>query len=152
MKKAVLATFVLLFAPMLMAQTPDPPPSDIKNHININTASPIKTEGAVPVKGEPHHTLILQNEYIRVFNVSLPPLDATLLHQHDFPYIYLMLGKTEVVSAVVGKPDVRLMLDDGATGYTPGGFAHIARTDAGIPFHNITVELLHPQGSPANLG
>jgi hypothetical protein len=44
------------------------------------------------------------------------------------------------------------VLEDGSTRYSPGGFAHIARTDAGILFHNITVELARPQGTPRKVG
>jgi len=40
---------------------------------------------------------------------------------------------------------------DGQLGYSPGHFAHIARTDSEIPFNNVTVELLHPQGEPRNI-
>jgi len=152
MKIVVLPTLALLFAPVVVAQTPAPSPSDVKKDIQIDVQSPIKAEGAVPVSAEPHHVLVLRNEYVHVYNVTLPPLDATLLHQHDLPYIYLTLGTTDVINAVAGKPEAHLMLEDGSTRYSPGGFAHIARTDAGIPFHNITVELAHPQASPRNLG
>ncbi len=34
---------------------------------------------------------------------------------------------------------------------TPGHFAHIARTDSGVQFQNVTIELVHPQGTPKNL-
>jgi hypothetical protein len=40
---------------------------------------------------------------------------------------------------------------DGQVGYSRGGFAHIARTEAGSTFNNVTIELLHPQGEPRNL-
>jgi hypothetical protein len=40
---------------------------------------------------------------------------------------------------------------DGHIGYSRGGFAHIARTDAGSTFDNVTIELLHPQGDVHNL-
>jgi len=40
---------------------------------------------------------------------------------------------------------------DGQLGYSRGGFAHIARTDAGLVFNNVTIELLRPQGEPKNL-
>jgi hypothetical protein len=152
MKIALLPTLAVLFAPIAAAQTTNPTPADIKKHIEIDVQSPIKVEGAVPVKAEPHHLLVFQNDYVHVFNVTVPPLDVTLLHQHDLPYIYLTLGRSEVVNAVAGKPEVRLTFEDGETHYTLGGFAHIARTDAGLPFHNITVELVHPQESPHNLG
>jgi hypothetical protein len=151
MKIAVLPTLALLVSPAAVAQTPSPAPPDTKKDIQLNTQNPIKPESTVPVKAEPHHVLVFQNDYVHVFNVTVPPLDATLLHQHDLPYIYLMLGTTDVINAVAGKPEVHLTFEDGETRYTPGAFAHIARTDAGLPFHNITVELAHLQASPHNL-
>jgi hypothetical protein len=42
-------------------------------------------------------------------------------------------------------------LQDGETHYSPGHFAHIARTDSGMPFHNITIELVRPQGTLKNI-
>jgi hypothetical protein len=151
MKIAVLPALALLVSPVAAAQTPNPAPPDTRKDIQLNTQNPIKPEAAVPVKEEPHHVLAFQNDYVHVFNVTVPPMDATLLHQHDLPYIYVVLGTADVINAVAGKPEVHLTLEDGATRYLPGGFAHIARTDAGVPFHNITVELAHPQASPHNL-
>ena len=153
MKISVLPIVVLLLASAAGAQTASPlPAADIKKEIQIDIESPIKPEGAVPVSAEPHHAHVFQNDYVRVYNVTVPPLDATMLHQHDLPYIYLTLGTTDVINAVAGKPEAHLLLEDGSTRYSPGGFAHIARTDAGILFRNITVELVHPQSEPRNLG
>src|SRR5262249_30239378 len=56
-----------------------------------------------------------------------------------------------IVNAVQGKPEVHMVLQDGETHYSPGGFAHIARTDAGLLFHNITIELVKPQGTTRNI-
>jgi len=153
MKISVLVAMVLLVWSAARAQTPAPgqTPADYLKDIQIDTKNPIAPGGAVPVANEPHHALVLKNDFVHVFNVTVPPLDATLLHQHDLPYIYLTLGTTDVVNAVQGKPEVELTLQDGATRFTPGGFAHVARTDAGIPFHNITIELVKPQASPRNL-
>ena len=106
---------------------------------------------AVAVKDEPHHHLVLENSYVRVFRVSIPANDATLLHQHDSPYLFVALGPADFTNAVAGKPEVEAKLADGQVGYSRGGFAHIARTDHGLPFNNVTVELLHPQGDPHNL-
>lgn len=152
MKIAMLPTFALLISPVAFAQTATPIPSDVKKNVQIDIQNPIKPEGAVPIKNEPHHVLVFKNDYVHVYNVTVPPLDATLLHQHDLPYIYLTLGATDIINAVAGKPDVHMILEDGTTRYSPGGFAHVARTDAGILFHNITVELARPQASPHNLG
>ncbi len=152
MKIAALSTVALLLSAAAAAQTQTPISSDAAKEIQINNQDPTKPQDAVPVRNEPHHVLVLQNDYVHVFNVTVPPLDATLLHQHDLPYIYLTLGRTDIINAVKGQPEVHMTLEDGATRYSPGGFAHIARTDAGILFHNITVELAHSQTSPHNLG
>lgn len=99
---------------------------------------------------EPHHHLIFQNEYARAYYVEVPPHQATLLHQHDLPYMAVALGPADIVNAVSGKPEVPLTLTDGQVIYSKGGFAHIARADTGLPFRNITVEFLHPQGEARN--
>jgi len=61
------------------------------------------------------------------------------------------LGPGDVINAVAGKPEAHLVMTDGQVGYSPGGFAHIARTDSGIPFNNVTIELLKPQGEVQNI-
>ena len=113
---------------------------------SLNAQAPV----VVPAAKEPHHHLVLENSYVRVLRVSVPAHDATLLHQHDVPYIYVALGPGDVINAVAGKPEAHLVMTDGQVGYSRGGFAHIARTDAGLVFNNVTIELLRPQGEPKN--
>ncbi len=124
---------LLLFVFSLSAQTPDPVPL---------------AHGNVP--GEPHHHLKIENEYVRVYYVQVPPHEDTQLHQHDHDYIYVSLGPADVVNAVRDKPEVHLVLKDGETHFTRGGFAHVARNLADTPFRNVTIELLHPQGEVHN--
>ena len=154
MKIAVLTSLALLASCSAFAQTDTqiPPPVDVKKDVQIDIKNPIKVEGAVPVSGEPHHVLVFKNDFVHVYNVTVPPLDVTLMHQHDLPYLYLTLGMTDITNAVQGKPEAHLVYEDGTTRYSPGSFAHVVRTDAGILFHNITIELAHPQASPHNLG
>jgi len=106
---------------------------------------------AVPIPKEPHHHLVLENDYVRVFRVSVPAHEATLLHQHDVPYLYVALGPADVINAVQGKPEVHFVMADGQLGYSPGHFAHIARNESDMPFNNVTMELLKPQGEPRNI-
>ena len=114
---------------------------------SLNAQAPV----AVPIPKEPHHHLVLENDHVRVFRVSVPAHEATLLHQHDVPYVYIALGPADVINAIQGKPEARLVMSDGQVGYSRGHFAHIARTDSGLSFNNVTVELLHPQGEARNL-
>jgi hypothetical protein len=101
--------------------------------------------------GEPHHHLRIDNEFVRAYYVEVAPHDETQLHQHDHDYIYVSLGAADVVNAVFNKPEVHLLLKDGATRFTPGGFAHVARNLSDAPFRNITIELLKASGEPRNL-
>src|SRR6266852_4665493 len=84
--------------------------------IGLNAQAPI----AVPIPKEPHHHLVFENSYVRVFRVSVPAHEATLLHQHDVPYLYVALGPADVINAVQGKPEVRLVMADEQVGYSPG--------------------------------
>jgi hypothetical protein len=126
--KSLLCSVLFLFAFSLSAQAPV----------------------AVPIPKEPHHHLVFENDYVRVFRVSVPAHGATLLHQHDVPYVYVSLGPADVVNAVQGKPEAHLVMADGQVGYSRGGFAHIARNESSAPFNNVTIELLRPQGEPRN--
>src|SRR6202007_884801 len=115
--------------------------------LSLNAQAPV----AVPIPKEPHHHLVLENDYVRVFRVSVPAHEATLLHQHDVPYVYVWLGPADVINAVQGKPEAHLVMADGQVGYSPGHFAHIARNESDSAFNNVTIELLHPQAGVHNL-
>jgi len=119
--------------PTLATQTPEPAPL---------------AHGDVP--GEPHHHLKIENEYVRVYYVEVPPHENTQLHQHDHDYLFVTLGNSDVINAVRDKPEVHLVLKDGETHFTRGNFAHIARNLADAPFRNITIELLKTQGEAHN--
>lgn len=128
-----IACFLLLFfcAAILPAQAPSPTPGN----------------PAVSIQDEPHHHLIFENPYVRVYRLEIISPDATLLHRHEVPYIYMSIGKAEFTNAVEGRSEIRLKMSDGQLGYSPGGFAHVIRTVNDTPFYNITIELLHTQGS-----
>ncbi|MGA2811193.1 MAG: hypothetical protein ABSG16_07325 [Candidatus Acidiferrum sp.] len=106
---------------------------------------------SVDMAEEPHHHLLIDNSYVRAFGFSLPAGESTLLHPHNRPYLAVTLGPADFANDVVGKPEVRGKLSDGQVTYSRGGFAHLVKADAGLPFSNITVELLHAQGEPRNL-
>jgi hypothetical protein len=142
MKPALAVICVVLCCPAVRAQAPV---------TTLSTQNPSAPLGPVPISEEPHHRLVLQNDFAHVYTVMVPPLDFTLLHQHDLPYLYVTLGPADIINAVVGKPELHQVLQDGETHYSPGHFTHLVRTDSGVAFHNITIELVRPQGTPKNL-
>jgi len=97
----------------------------------------------VEITAEPHHQLVLANEYVRVFNIEVPAHSETLMHWHRHDYFYVTLGLSEVVNAISGANPVRVTLQDGQTGFLSAAFAHVARNLSGQPFRSVIIELLH---------
>jgi hypothetical protein len=102
----------------------------------------------VAVEREPMHKLVLENDYVRVFSVEVPPHSATMIHQHDRNYLSVILGDSDVESERVNEPPVHLQLKDGESRWTQGGFAHKAKNLSDKPFRNITIELKTDVGKP----
>jgi quercetin dioxygenase-like cupin family protein len=102
---------------------------------------------SVEITSEPSHHLVFQNEYVRVFDVTVAPRATTLIHKHNHDYLFVTLGDSDVVSERVGEKPAALQLKDGEVRYTPGNFAHAAVNKSDQPFHNITIELLQPSSN-----
>jgi hypothetical protein len=136
--KNIACIALLFFCAAVTLRAQDPTPA-------APTPSTASSKAPVPITEEPHHHLILENSYVRVFRVEIISPDATLLHRHDSPYVYMSIGKAEFTNLVEGKPETRVTLRDGQLGYSKGGFSHIIRTENDTPFYNLTIELLHPQ-------
>jgi len=111
---------------------------------SVQTTTPTSTQTApsvVPITNEPSHHMVLDNEYVRVFYVEVPPHAETQYHQHDHDYIYVTLGDASVDSVRVGEKPAHLDLKDGDTKFTKGSFAHKAVNQGDKPFRNITIEV-----------
>jgi hypothetical protein len=128
--KSIFLSALLLFTFSLQAQAPSTAP--------------------VALKDEPHHHLMFENDFVRLWAFGIHGHDATLLHSHDIAYLGIAVGAADFVNAVNGKPETHVTLADGQVSYSKGGFAHLVRTESDTPFRNITIELLKPQGAPQN--
>ena len=113
-------------------------------------------ERVVSITQEPSHHLVFENKYVRVFNVEVAPHFATRVHRHDYDYIFVTLGDSDVSNEKLHAEPVELKLKDGETHFTSGGFSHKAVNLADTPFHNITIEFVEPgltsSGAAANNG
>jgi len=110
----------------------------------LATATLAQHQQSVEITSEPNHHLVFENEYVRVFDVTVAPRATTLVHRHNHDYLFVTLGDSDVVSVRPGEKPVSLKLKDGEVRFTPGNFAHAAVNQADRPFHNITIELLKP--------
>jgi quercetin dioxygenase-like cupin family protein len=110
----------------------------------LATATLAQQQQTVEITSEPSHHQVLANDYVRVFDVTVAPKATTLIHRHNYDYLFVTLGDSDVVSVRPGEKPVALQLKDGEVRFTPGHFAHAAINNADRPFHNITIELLKP--------
>jgi quercetin dioxygenase-like cupin family protein len=113
----------------------------------LAAAALAQQQQSVEITSEPSHHLVFQNEFVRVFNVTVAPKATTLVHRHRPDYVFVTLGDSDVVSVRPGEQPVSLRLKDGEVRFTPGNFAHAAINESDRPFHNITIEMLKPSTS-----
>lgn len=104
-----------------------------------------QTPTVITMDEEPHHHLALQNDYVKVFAVHVPPGDSILLHRHDQDTIAVAIGDQEVTVGIPGKPDVRQRNADAQVRLQASGYVHSTRVDGNMPYHTVAVELLRPQ-------
>ena len=99
----------------------------------------------VSIEKEPHHHMVFENEYVRVFKVEVAPHEATLVHRHTRDYVVVMIGDAEVTNAVVGKEPKKWSFKDGDVTFLEANgeksFAHKAVNEGEKPFVNYTIEL-----------
>ena len=110
----------------------------------VSIATLAQQQQSVEITSEPSHHLVMENAYVRVFDVTVAPKASTLVHRHNKDYLFVTLGDSDVISARPGEKPAALLLKDGEIRYTPGKFAHAAINQSDKPFRNITIELLKP--------
>lgn len=57
----------------------------------------------VPVEQEAHHHVVLENQYVRVLDVTIPPGETTLLHTHAHDNLAIRLSGGLVETQEMGK-------------------------------------------------
>jgi hypothetical protein len=61
-----------------------------------------KLNAQVPVREEPRHHPVLQNKYIRLLDVWIPPGDTSLFHIHATPSLFIELSNGVIGSQIKG--------------------------------------------------
>ncbi len=90
----------------------------------VTLTAQISSTKDVEITAEPDHHLALENEYVRVFKVEVPPHAGTLMHWHRHNYVFVTLGASQI---------------------STGNFAHTATNLSDQPFRNVTIELLQDE-------
>jgi quercetin dioxygenase-like cupin family protein len=108
---------------------------------------PVSTgQSPVPVSEESHHHLKFQNEYVRVFDVTVNPGDSTLFHTHSNDYVFVSIGDATLKVQLLGGPMGDLILKNGEVRFTKATITHRVVNESQTPFRNITVEIVSSPG------
>ena len=110
---------------------------------------PVAAQSPVPVANEPRHHLKFENNYVRVFDVVVPPGDATLFHIHSNDYVFVSIGDATLKAEVLGGRPADLIMKDGESRFTKGPITHRVTNVSNTPFRNITIEILGSPGRTA---
>src|ERR1700737_3682326 len=108
-------------------------------------------QSIIPLKLEPHHHLVLHNDYVNVYSVQVEAKDSVLLHKHDLDAIGIMLSDAEITVRAPGKPDSHQKVVAGQLRLQQAGYIHSTAIDGDAAYRNVTVELLLPQQERRNI-
>jgi hypothetical protein len=96
----------------------------------------------VPIEDEPHHHLVLTNEFVRVLAVEVPAHTRTLCHRHSYDYLIYVAQGARVISAAREQEPKTLNYADGECELSKAGLVHVVDNLSGHSFRNVVVELL----------
>lgn len=99
----------------------------------------------VQASQEPYHRPVLENEYIRVFDVWLKPGDTTEYHIHSTPSLFLHLTSPDIATQMQGEewvPDKNLAGKASYRSFSPDILIHRVTNRDSILFHVTDMELI----------
>lgn len=100
---------------------------------------------AIQVSQEPRHHKVLENAWVRVLDVRIPPGDTSLMHKHSTPSVFMVLSNTQTGSEAIVEPE-KPDLSDGHVwfeGFYTTPRIHRVWNSGSIVFHVIDMEILH---------
>ena len=104
-----------------------------------------KIKAQIPVREEPRHHPVLQNKYIRLLDVWIPPGDTTLFHIHATPSLFIELSNGVIGSQIKGASWVNEKAIAGTTWYRSfidDTLVHRVCNAGAKPFHVNDIEIL----------
>jgi quercetin dioxygenase-like cupin family protein len=116
----------------------------------ISLSMSADTKDLITIASEPHHHLLMHNDYVNVYHAQLLPNDSMLLHTHAYTYTQVAMGDAHTVRIVPGQPDLARPVHDGQVDYGAKGATHSSRNDGTVTYNTIAVEFLHPQNDIKN--
>lgn len=105
-------------------------------------------QSPVEISGEPRHHPNFENEFVRIWDVTVPAGDATLWHAHRNDNVVVTLGGASLRIETVGAAPAEVEWKFGDVRFGKATYVHRAMNVGTTPFHNLTIELLRsPPGA-----
>jgi hypothetical protein len=117
----------------------------------------VAAQNPLDMATEPHHKLLLENDKVRAFLVTLPPRQETPLVEHKHNFLTVTLNDSEIVTWNQGEsPIMHFRFAQGETRFLVSGVTRGMRNDGEAEYRNVTIEFLDPRvtsyGYQANTG
>jgi quercetin dioxygenase-like cupin family protein len=111
-----------------------------------NTRVKQTSSRAIQVEQEPHHRVLLENQYVRVLDVQIPPQDTLLFHTHSHDNLSVRISGGLVQNQMQGSAwPTATEVKPGAVVFAEGAkkpYTHRVRNRGSSAYHVVDVELL----------
>ncbi len=109
-------------------------------------------ESPVPVDQEPHHKVVLKNEWVEVMHVTLAPGERTLYHTHAHDRAAIELNVSSITQQPVGQAEGATQANHpGDLSMMPqveGGYSHRVHNVGSGVFEVLDIEFLQRPENP----
>src|SRR5688572_19433388 len=109
----------------------------------FTTGISIFASGQIPVRDEPRHHNVFENDVVRILDVHLVPGDTTLYHVHNTPFLFIIFTNVIVSLQLFGGQPQKGASVTGIISYVRMTTARIHRVRNGDSswFHVLDIEL-----------
>jgi quercetin dioxygenase-like cupin family protein len=104
-------------------------------------------QAPVEIKGEAHHHPKFENDFVRIWDVTVPGGEATLWHIHRNDNVVITLAGANLRLENASGAPVEAQWKFGDVRFAKATYTHRAINIGVTPFHNLTIELLNPSAS-----
>jgi len=101
-------------------------------------------QSPVEISGEPRHHPKLENEFVRIWDVTVPVGDVTLWHAHRNDNVVVTVAGTKLHIETLGRDPVDTEWKFGEVRFSKATYIHRAMNVGATAFRNLTIELLKP--------
>ena len=113
----------------------------------VNLQQSNSPQSPVEISGEPRHHPKFENEFVRLWDVTVPAGDTTLWHAHRNDNVVVSFGDVKLRIETLGRDPVEGPWKFGEVRFSKATYIHRAMNVGATSFHNFTIELLKAPGS-----